>query len=239
MIEQAYFGVDDEPVLQKDRYAKFTSNYYEHDNRVETICFDTKDDPTTTIDKRSFTKAIYDERKNLLSTFNFNTKKKCANRLGKFGEAEELANPFGEYKELIIQGLYTEMEIEHITNIGFCEVERSFDMRGHETRRDYYDANGEKIAGPEGFCSFSITVNSLGLPEMYELEKDDNSEPIFMKIEYTSRRLISKIWFETINGGLYKTNFGFESMQFIYNCRFENTDTKYFDENEVEVKLAS
>jgi hypothetical protein len=42
-----------------------------------------------------------------------------------------------------------------------------------------------------------------------------------------------------MSGGLYKTNFGFASMQFIYNDRFENTDTKYFDENEVEVKLAS
>ena len=64
LVEEAYFGVDGKPALQKNGYHKFTALYDEHDNRIEERYFGLDNQPILSKGGYHVWKARYDARGN-------------------------------------------------------------------------------------------------------------------------------------------------------------------------------
>lgn len=228
-----YFGPDDNPCLYRDSFAKFVAKYDGRGNRVEISYYDRLGNRCTNLDNVSIVKYTYDDYGNVTRQDYYDTTgRPCADNVG----VASFVWSYDAHGNLTEQRCYAADGSPCDAAKGISIIKHEYDNVGNQTSLSYYDVNDKLSANNQyamAMVKYEYDKNSNCIGRYFydaDLHPITNPEGVYsLKHGFDSGNYCISTTSYGANGEKMMCNYGFCSIMYEHDSRFNQTAMEYRD----------
>jgi hypothetical protein len=160
IVEEHYFGTDDQPILLKDEgFARMSAVFDEHGNLVEQRYFGTDDQPILKDKGFAYGTWAYDEHGNVVEGHYFGTNDQPILLVGGYAHS---TSAYDEHGNLVEERYFGTDDQPMLWDGGYARFSRVFDEHGNRVEERLFGTDDQPILWDGGYARISSVFDEHG-----------------------------------------------------------------------------
>ncbi len=128
--------------------------------------------------------AVRDPVGRLVEESYLDEEEKPGGRAARVSQAEEIEDPFGDFRMAVIRGVLDDAQIAKVGKNTIYRVTQTFDVRGNVVERAFYGPEGEPVSGFNGFTAEKTVYDKTDHPVRYIPFVDGEESNVHVRLDY-------------------------------------------------------